>query len=93
MRTCVAKEKVIDQGNVQPAAWNMGRILPPERAVDLNCNSSSAYVALPQVCGFISHPNMWGELFVSKNHNGTHRASKASAIEARYVPENIASTC
>lgn len=26
-RTCVANEKVIDQGNVQPAAWNMGRIL------------------------------------------------------------------
>jgi hypothetical protein len=26
-RTCVANEKVIDQGKVQPAAWNMGRTL------------------------------------------------------------------
>lgn len=25
--TCAANEKVIAQGNVQPAAWNIGKIL------------------------------------------------------------------
>jgi hypothetical protein len=57
--TCVANEKVFDQGNVQPAAWNMGRVLR-EATIDLVYDSSSASgdATLPQVCGPLIQPNM-----------------------------------
>ena len=36
--TCVANENTLDQGNVHPAAWNMGKILSTDK-LKVNFNS------------------------------------------------------